>query len=508
MRPTQERRAFASRTPSNDNSDGLGYRRGFITRHQVTGWRFVLRRIASGIALHDTRMLVDPLRSQSRAVTMGGLIVITGLVGCFVFSVLRPNGTAGSNPILADRDTSALYVRVDDRLHPVLNLISARLITGRPATPKVVNSSALDTLPRGPVVGIPGAPERMVQNTSRDAEWTVCDRLDGMYSGTTVIGGPLVQGGARASALPRDKAVLVAGGSPDAPTTWLLWDGRRSRIDLSDRAVTDALGLPVPLPAPRPVALGLFNAIPESAPLVAPAIPGAGTMPLFPMSVLVPVGSVVSALGIDDTLFYYAVLPDGLQPISAVLAALLRNSNSYGLAQPPRLAADEIAHLPVSRVLAAATYPDQPISLTDTMSAPVTCVQWSQRAGAPSSSLTIMTGAVLPIADSAHPVELAAAESSLTATRVVLPIGTGYFVQTVAQQPPSPPAGALFWVSDTGVRYGIEAANSDELAATVAALGLTMPATAAPWSVLALLAPGPALSSGAALLVFTGTEKR
>ena len=35
------------------------YRRGFVTKHQVTGWRFLMRRIASGVALHDARMLVD-----------------------------------------------------------------------------------------------------------------------------------------------------------------------------------------------------------------------------------------------------------------------------------------------------------------------------------------------------------------------------------------------------------------------------------------------------------------
>nr|6SGZ_I Chain I, ESX-3 secretion system ATPase EccB3 [Mycolicibacterium smegmatis MC2 155] len=58
-----------------------------VTRHQVSGWRFVMRRIASGVALHDTRMLVDPLRTQSRAVLTGALILVTGLVGCFIFSL-------------------------------------------------------------------------------------------------------------------------------------------------------------------------------------------------------------------------------------------------------------------------------------------------------------------------------------------------------------------------------------------------------------------------------------
>src|SRR5271155_6144025 len=132
------RRSFSSRTPVNDNPDQVVYRRGFVTRHQVTGWRFVMRRIASGIALHDTRMLVDPLRTQTRALLMGVLMVITGLAGCFVFSLIRPNGSAANNQVLADRSTAALYVRVGDQLHPVLNLASARLIAGRSADPPMV----------------------------------------------------------------------------------------------------------------------------------------------------------------------------------------------------------------------------------------------------------------------------------------------------------------------------------------------------------------------------------
>src|SRR6202043_2584560 len=169
-----ERRSFASRTPVNDNPDKVVYRRGFVTRHQVTGWRFVMRRIASGVALHDTRMLVDPLRTQARAVVMGVLMVITALVGCFVFSLIRPNGSAANNPVLADRSTAALYVRVGDRLHPVLNLSSARLIAGKSANPTMVKSTELDKFPLGNLIGIRGGPERTAQNTRKDADWTGC----------------------------------------------------------------------------------------------------------------------------------------------------------------------------------------------------------------------------------------------------------------------------------------------------------------------------------------------
>jgi type VII secretion protein EccB len=500
-----ERRSFASRTPVNDNPDQVVYRRGFVTRHQVTGWRFVMRRIASGVALHDTRMLVDPLRTQTRAVLMGVLLVITALVGCFVFSLIRPNGTAANNAVLADRSTAALYVRVGEQLHPVLNLTSARLIVGRPVNPTTVKSSELDKFPRGNLIGIPGAPERMVQNTAKDANWTVCEAVSGPATGVTVTAGAPDSTGARAAALNTGHAVLVRN-----PTgTWLLWDGRRSRIDLADHAVTGALGLGSDIPAPRPIAAGLFNAIPEAPPLSAPAIPDAGSPPRFPLPVSAPVGAVVEAHALDATtgngMLYYAVLPDGLQPISPVLAAILRNSNSYGLDQPPRLGADQVAKLPVSRMLDTDRYPDQRISLVDAAHDPVTCAHWSKPAGATTNSLTLLTGSALPVPEAVHTEDLVGAGTGGTANRVALAPGTGYFTATVGQNAVSPTAGSLFWISDTGVRYGIDSEGGTNVPAkTAEVLGLNPPATPIPWSMLSLFAPGPTLSRADALLAHDG----
>jgi type VII secretion protein EccB len=509
------RRSFSSRTPVNDNPHQVVYRRGFVTRHQVTGWRFVMRRIASGIALHDTRMLVDPLRTQSRAVLMGVLILITGLAGCFVFSLIRPSGSAGNNAVLADRSTDALYVRVGDDLHPVLNLTSARLIAGRAVNPTTVKSSELDRFPRGNLIGIPGAPERMVQNASHDANWTVCDAVSGTShgahsTGVTVIAGPPDGDGARAAAIHANQGTLADNGAG----TWLLWHGKRSQIDLANHAVTNALGLGLgasDVPAPRPIAQGLFNAIPESPALAAPTIPNAGGPAGF--SVPAPIGAVVVSYGVEQnssvTLHYYAVLPDGLQPISAVLAAILRNTNSYGLDQPPRLGADEVAKLPVSRTLDTTRYPDQQVELIDAAKNPVTCAYWSKPAGAATSSLSLLSGSVLPVPDAVRTVELIGGGSQGIATRVALAPGTGYFTQTVGGGSAAPAAGSLFWVSDTGVRYGIdnEAENGPGAAGhgkTVEALGLSAPAVPIPWSALSLFAPGPTLSRADALLAHDG----
>jgi type VII secretion protein EccB len=516
--PEDDRRAFTSRTPVNDNPDAVQYRRGFVTRHQVSGWRFLMRRIASGIALHDTRMLVDPLRTQSRAVLMGALILVTGLAGCFVFSLIRPSGTAGNNNVLADRSTAALYVRVGDHLHPVLNLTSARLIVGQAVNPTTVKSSELDRFPRGNLIGIPGAPERMVQSTARDANWTVCDTISGPLqggraghsTGVTVIAGPPDSHGARAGALASNQVLLVDFSGERGGGTWLLWEGKRSQVDVADHAVTNALGLGTDLPAPRPVAAGLFNAIPEAPPLSAPPIPNAGDPANFPVPA--PIGAVVVSYSLEQRSAetYYAVLPDGLQPISPVLAAILRNTNSYGLQQPPRLGADEIAKLPVSRMLDTGRYPAQRVALVDSAHDPVTCAYWSKPVGAATSALRLLSGSALPVADGVRTVDLISAGAqgtSGTATRVALAPGTGYFTQTVGGGAAAPPTGSLFWVSDTGVRYGIdtEAGNSaNGKSKTIEALGLSTPPVGIPWSILSLFATGPTLSRADALLAHDG----
>ncbi|GLE51150.1 type VII secretion protein EccB [Mycobacterium montefiorense] len=512
--PQDERRSFSSRTPVNDNPDQVVYRRGFVTRHQVTGWRFVMRRIASGIALHDARMLVDPLRTQSRAVLMGALILITGLAGCFVFSMIRPNGQAGSNAVLADRESAALYVRIGDDLHPVLNLTSARLIVGKPVNPATVKSSELDRFPLGNLIGIPGAPERMVQNASHDARWTVCDAVneaaEGSHAvhstGVTVIAGTPDGSGACAATIAPGQAILVEFNGDKGSSTWLLWDGKRSQIDLTNHAVTNALGLGVDLPAPRPIAEGLFNAIPEAPALTAPGIPNAGTPANY--AVPAPIGGVVTSYAVDPgSLRHYAVLPDGLQPISPVLAAILRNTNSYGLEQPPRLGADEVAKLPVSRMLDTTRFPDHQVALVDAAKDPVACAYWSKPAGAASSSLSLLAGSALPVPDAVRTVNLIGGGSQGIATRVALAPGTGYFAQSIGGGATSPGSGSLFWVSDTGVRYGIDNEADNGAAGhgkTVEALGLTPPPVPIPWSILSLFATGPTLSRADALLAHDG----
>ncbi|EUA60779.1 type VII secretion protein EccB [Mycobacteroides abscessus 1948] len=294
-------------------------------------------------------------------------------------------------------------MRVGDNLHPVLNLTSARLIAGKAADPTMVKSTQLDKFPRGNLIGIPGAPERMVQAKATDAAWAVCEagQTSTDNRSVTVIAGPLDTDGDKAADLPRDRAAVVS----SEAGTWLLWDGKRSALNLGDVAVTSALGFTAP-PAVRPVTTRLLNAIPEAPALVIPAIAGAGAPTSYPLPVAAPIGSVLVSYSTDNTPVHYAVLTDGVQQISPVIASALRNANSYGLEQPPRLTADQIAHLPTSSAIDTRVFPNVAVKPLAADEDPVLCTRFTRTADATADSWSLLAGSVLPLSDSVHTVQL------------------------------------------------------------------------------------------------------
>jgi hypothetical protein len=116
----------------------------------------------------------------------------------------------------------------------------------------------------------------------------------------------------------------------------------------------------------------------------------------------------------------------------------------------------------------------------------VICASWAKPEGAETSSLMLLNGAALPVPDGRRAVELVSSGTpGGPADRVVLPPGRGYFVDS---------DGAQFWVSDTGVRFGVEGED------TAAALGLQAAPLPIPWAVLSQFAAGPTLSRTDALL--------
>jgi len=449
----------------------------------------------------DVRMLHDPMRAQSRALAVGVVVACIGLAACAALAFIRPQDKIGNASIAVGKDSGAMFVVMDGTLHPVLNLASARLVVGEAAKPVMIKESEIDTRPRGALVGIPGAPSALPAGGNPEGQsWSVCDTVspDGRRSvaTTVVVGEPAWSD--RVGQLDSGHALLVS----QSDATFLVYDGHRAPIDLEDQAVTRALGLEGA--QPRPISRGMLNAIPETLPIAAPDIDGAGSAPDYEIAGRT-VGSVVKVKRGDDAR-YYVVLRDGVQEVSEATAVLVHFSDSQGQSEVPTVAPDALAKAPTSNGLDVATFPSAPPRLVDDADAPVSCLTWTPRgsvagddSGRVDATLAVSAGRALPIPDDARTVRLAQADGpGDNADAVYVRPGSSGFVQATGLESGSSRKSGMFFVADTGVRYGVKNADAAK------ALGFDVPGTPAPWRIVELLAPGPTLGREEALVAHDG----
>jgi type VII secretion protein EccB len=371
------------------------------------------------------------------------------------------------------RESGALYVRVGDTWHPVLNLASARLIAATDANPQPVPESELGRTKRGPLLGIPGAPQLLGQPLSRDESvWTICDADSN--TATTIVIRP--EEGSSTRRLAPEQALLVAAGA--SSPAYLLYNGQRAMVDLADTAVLHALRLEGRMP--HIVSQSLLRAVPEAPPITAPRIRDAGAktagLPGF------SVGSVlrITHAGSNE---YYVVLAAGVQRIGQLAADLLRFSNSQGSPNIITVAPDAIRATPIVTTLPVASFPDRAPSISGSNTTDTTlCVTWAPAASG-HSDVAFLAGSGLPVPADQMPVTLSQADGRGPGLDAVyLPPARSAYVRGDGR------GGARYLVTDTGVRFVI---HDDDVAHD---LGLPAAALPAPWPMLAALPSGPELS--------------
>ncbi|WP_459549325.1 type VII secretion protein EccB [Nocardia sp. X0981] len=467
------------------------------TRAQVNGYRFLLRRYEHALVRRDVRMLHDPMRSQSRSLVVGAVLGILVVAGAAIMSFLRPQGAIGDSKIVMAKETGALYAIVDGTMYPALNLASARLITNSNEAPTSVKESKLGDLPRGPLVGIPGAPAALPGSSAGDrSTWTLCDTValssagsavgSAGASSTVLAGGLDMEADAAARPLSTTEALLVSRDDK----TFLLFDGKRAEVDPADSVMERSLALGNH--HPRPISTGLLNAATQVPPLTPPHIDRIGEPGPDRLSD-VPVGGVVRVRGVDSDELY-VVLADGVQRVSPFAAQVIRNTNSQGMSEITTVPPDRLIGIPVRTTLAVGHFPWETPEIKTAEEAPVGCISWVEEAEAPAATVTFLAGRELPLAEPSAPVELATADG--VGDRVdaaYIPPSTGEYVQAVAMTPGSARRGGLFYIADNGIRYGVP----DIQTATV--LGLEEKPRPAPWPIIGQLVPGPTLSAEEAL---------
>jgi type VII secretion protein EccB len=312
--------------------------------------------------------------------------------------------------------------------------------------------------------------------------WTLCDTVtkpESVAPGlqTAVIARPLLTDGSVGPMRP-DQAVLVSYQN----NSWLVTDSGRHDIDLTDRAVTSAVGIPVTAKA-TPISEGLFNALPNAGPWRLPDVPRTGEPNTVGLPPNLVIGAVFKALT-EDGEQQFVVLPDGVARINDTTAAALRATNSFGLIAPPSVEASVVAKIPEQ--VFASPLPEEPLEMQLREDAPTLCWAWEREPGDQAPKTAVVVGRHLPIPAAAMNTGIDQIGGDATVY-----IDGGQYIRL---QSPDPRYGeSLYYIDPQGVRYGLP---NEETGNT---LGLTAPKTA-PWQVVSLLVDGPVLSKEAALV--------
>ena len=142
---------------------------------QVSAHFFWNRRNAAALSHHGVRMEFDPVQRQRASLILGFIFAILAVALMFLLSWFKPAGQVGHRRSSRTAIPARVFVMVDGRLHPALNLISARLIAGQAANPTFVKANELAKYPQGPSVGIAGAPIDDAASRRGRSQWTICD---------------------------------------------------------------------------------------------------------------------------------------------------------------------------------------------------------------------------------------------------------------------------------------------------------------------------------------------
>ena len=253
---------------------------------QLHSYQFSLQRVVAALVTHDPDPYRSPLRRAGTTAVVS--LVIAGLAvgGTAIYGLLTGNSDVqlrDESVIFLERGSGARYVylKSDDRLHPVLNYTSGLLIANA-QVPKMVSTSRerLATVPLGDPLGIPDAPDSLpAKKDLRTGGWSICSAKPPATSGgepqsTLLVGEPLTDGtiAAAPGAGEAPRALLVRD-----PTgrTFLLYGNRRFLIP-EDRATASLRALGWNAQQPLPVAAAFINSVPLGPDLAAPAIPDFG----------------------------------------------------------------------------------------------------------------------------------------------------------------------------------------------------------------------------------------
>ncbi|RKN38729.1 type VII secretion protein EccB [Streptomyces hoynatensis] len=408
-----------------------------------------------------------PLRAVLPGMVIGALILAAfGAWGLFRPAVPEGWDEPGRNVVIGSESTTRYVVLEGEdghpELHPVLNLSSARLLLEDPDDFGIVSvdEDELDSgsIPRGPTLGIPYAPDRLpsAEEAARAKRWAVCRQPDGADGATRqavfvladrdagrVEGEERLDGG----------ELLYVADEDEEP--WLI-DAEGTRYPIAAGAHRETLLRLLTRSEPQRVTDAWLATFAEGDTIDFPDLPGqagadAGIPGLDPEAGRVGTVLVARTGGGPQ---HYLVLPGEVVPVSDFTARLLLNSEdaeTLGLhGEPVELGAQGFTPAPESHSIDRERH-------------------WPRAAPrqANAGERTTICSVLLSVDGRDGSTEVAtwagtgypAATASGAATAYVTP-GSGLLYRQV--QGEQAEAGSVFLVTDTGLRYGVQATAPGE----------------------------------------------
>jgi type VII secretion protein EccB len=450
-------------------------------------------RLMSGVLRIDPDGPDQPVPRTRRGIITG--LVLAAVVGIVVavFGLIVPAGSAGSTPqagtLVLDSDTGARYLYVDKQLRPVLNAASARLVAGGQMTVQTASTNSLRGITRGAPFGIVGAPDDVppVGMLSGDA-WSACATT--IHQGSGVPAHRLVLDVGQSTpmtGLTAGEGVVVSGGD----STYLLWDGRRLRLD-TGHGVVQALGYGTVRQVP--VTDPFLNAVPAGPDLSPPELAGLGESGPD----LAGRPSRVGQLFNDAAGRHYVLAQQGLVPLTNTQFALLSGDpdiqqQAYGgnTITTPAIGPNDLAHhmAPAGTggiAAAAARLPAAPPRIVTVDDQRAVCVSLRPGAAAVSASVGVADTADVTAHTGPPGQGQGITPSCDGADLVAAAPGRGVLVAATAAG--GGPGTTNYIVTDSGVRYPIPSSDALQKLGYSSSAAVALPAP-----IIGLLPSGPSL---------------
>ncbi|QXE34363.1 type VII secretion protein EccB [Streptomyces sp. GMY02] len=418
-----------------------------------------------------------PLRAVVPSLIVGAL-VLAGFGAWGMFKPSAPKNWAEPYAnVIVGKDSTTRYVvlktpgagkKNETLLHPVLNLASARLLLN-PQQGKVIQvpDKILDAgkPPRGPVLGIPYAPDRLPSDTeaAKPKRWAVCEQPGG-GDGASVQKAAFILADRDFSRTEGSRRltggqVLYVQGQKDRARYLVDAAGRKYQIRESDTAGDNLTRALVGDRAPQPVTDDWLATLHNGSSITFPAIPDPETIgddagvgggltegqDRVGMVLLAQTGAGPQ---------HYVVLPGEIVPVTEFTAWLLINSPQTDVLDM----AGEAATVDAASITPESEYFASEYRWPESRASQVNSVDG---AGARDTVCSVLRkvddkgGTALSTwAGPSYPADITAGGTSTYVTP-----GSG-LLYTQVQGRQTSPDGSLFLVTDTGLRYAVQA-NGD-----------------------------------------------